>query len=237
MTSISNSLAAASVTIGFLHTLLGPDHYLPFVAMARAGNWSQTKTIVITVLCGIGHVLSSVVIGFVGIGLGVGLDRMEGIESARSNLAGWALIAFGLAYLIWGIRAAVRNQPHSHLHAHSDGIVHIHEHDHEGLHLHAHESPVQPPSLTPWILFTIFLFGPCEALIPMLMVPAAAGSMWDVVVVTLLFGVTTIATMTVIVLVLLRGAQVVRIQAMQRYNHAAAGAVLFMCGLAIRFGL
>ena len=52
-----------AATIGFIHTLAGPDHYLPFVMMARARQWSQRKTLWITLLCGIGHVLSSVVLG------------------------------------------------------------------------------------------------------------------------------------------------------------------------------
>ena len=60
-------LCGTAASIGFLHTLLGPDHYLPFVAMSRAGGWSLKKTTVVTVLCGMGHVLSSVVLGFIGI--------------------------------------------------------------------------------------------------------------------------------------------------------------------------
>ena len=30
------ALTLAAASLGFLHTLLGPDHYLPFVVMARA---------------------------------------------------------------------------------------------------------------------------------------------------------------------------------------------------------
>lgn len=237
MTDISNSLAVAAISIGFLHTLAGPDHYLPFVAMSRAGGWTLTKTLVVTLLCGIGHVLSSVVIGGVGIAMGLGLEKMEGIESARGELAGWALIAFGCMYFTWGIRAAIRNRPHSHFHTHHDGTVHSHDHAHHGDHLHAHEPVARQPSMTPWILFTIFLFGPCEALIPMLMFPAAGGSLWGVVWVTLLFGVATLATMLTIVLVLLRGALLVRLSRLERFNHAAAGFVILACGLAIKFGL
>ncbi len=29
-------LGIAAASIGFFHTLLGPDHYLPFIVMARA---------------------------------------------------------------------------------------------------------------------------------------------------------------------------------------------------------
>ncbi|MZP56571.1 MAG: hypothetical protein GT600_14080, partial [Bacteroidales bacterium] len=66
-------LSATAVSIGFLHTLLGPDHYLPFIVLSEAKKWTVRKTMLITFLCGIGHVLSSVVLGLLGIGIGIEL--------------------------------------------------------------------------------------------------------------------------------------------------------------------
>ena len=60
------TLSAGAVTLGFLHCLVGPDHYVPFIAMSRIGSWSFRKTMIVTLLCGIGHILSSVVLGFLG---------------------------------------------------------------------------------------------------------------------------------------------------------------------------
>ena len=91
----------------------------------------------------------------------------------RGNLAGWLLLGFGLAYLAWGVKRALRNQPHTHAHAHADGIVHDHAHAHSDEHAHPHTDEARAASMTPWILFTIFVFGPCEPLIPLLMFPAA----------------------------------------------------------------
>ena len=51
---MDGSLALLSVTaisIGFLHTLLGPDHYLPFIVLGEAKKWTLRKTMVITFLC------------------------------------------------------------------------------------------------------------------------------------------------------------------------------------------
>ncbi|MBI5010716.1 MAG: hypothetical protein HZB98_13960 [Bacteroidia bacterium] len=45
---MDNSIALLSVTavsLGFLHTLLGPDHYLPFIVISLAKKWSLKKTI------------------------------------------------------------------------------------------------------------------------------------------------------------------------------------------------
>ena len=56
-------LAGTAVTVGFIHTLIGPDHYVPFIVMGEARQWTIRKTMLITFICGVGHVLSSVVLG------------------------------------------------------------------------------------------------------------------------------------------------------------------------------
>ena len=101
-------LMGTAAFIAFFHTLLGPDHYLPFIVMGKARKWSMAKTAWITVLCGVGHVASSVLLGFIGIALGVALTSLVAVESFRGNLAAWALIAFGLVYFVWGMRRAWR---------------------------------------------------------------------------------------------------------------------------------
>ncbi|HDL19185.1 MAG TPA: hypothetical protein ENH29_09030, partial [Bacteroidetes bacterium] len=152
-------LTATAATIGFLHTLLGPDHYLPFIVMAKANRWSKFKTAWITILCGIGHVGSSVVLGTVGIAFGIAVSRLQFLESFRGNIAAWLLIGFGLVYFIWGVRRAILNKPHAHQHIHGNGTVHYHTHTHKAEHVHVHEQ--EKKNMTPWILFTIFVLGPC----------------------------------------------------------------------------
>jgi len=271
-------LCAAAALIGFLHTLLGPDHYLPFVAMSRAGGWSLNKTVLITLLCGIGHVVSSVALGLVGIGFGIAAFKLEAIENFRSDLAGWLMLAFGLVYLIYGLRRAIRNRPHTHWHTHGDGTVHAHEHTHTGAHVHVHARGVPclsrragmgtdcgPPSrlsiadcglrigdwefnrqsaihnpqstMTPWILFTLFVFGPCEPLIPVLMYPAAQGRMWEVGLVATVFGLATLATMTTVVAMAYLATGSLLLNRFERYNHALAGLVVLLCGAAVKVEL
>lgn len=243
-------LAGSAASIGFIHTLIGPDHYVPFVAMSRIGNWSDRKTVIITFLCGLAHVLSSVVLGFIGIAIGAMVSNMELIESNRGEIAGWLLLGFGLAYTVWGIRTAIRNRPHSHVHVHDDGTVHSHGHSHHGEHLHPHVMPYAPGStaadssegrvklMTPWILFTIFLFGPCEPLIPLLMVPAAALGHWSgVVLVTAVFAAVTIATMITLVMIARTAIRPQWLARFGHYSHVFAGLMIFACGLAIKVGL
>ena len=228
------ALALTAATVGTLHTVMGPDHYLPFVVMSRAGQWSRTKTLVVTLLCGVAHVLSSVVLGVVGIAAGLAVGRLVAIESVRGQWATYGLIAFGLVYFLWGLRRAWRNKPHTHFHLHANGAAHAHTHHHDDAHLHVHESATPGSVMTPWVLFTIFVFGPCEPLIPLVMYPAARHSVSGVILVTAVFGIATLATMTICVLALLRGIQKLPLAHLERYTHALAGAALVLCGLMIQ---
>ncbi len=228
-------LMITAASIGFFHTLVGPDHYIPFIVMARARKWSIPMTVWVTVLCGIGHVLSSVVLGFAGIAFGIAVTSLEALESFRGNLAGWALIVFGLVYCIWGVRTALRNRPHQHLHFHEGEKVHSHAHVHHEAHVHPHpDGQGKGVSLTPWILFTVFIFGPCEPLIPLIMYPAAKGSPMGVVWVAVVFGGITVMTMLGMVVIASTGIRFAPLGRLERYSHALAGAAICACGLSVQ---
>lgn len=227
-------LAGTAAAIGFIHTVIGPDHYLPFIVMARARRWPLPKTLIISFLCGLGHVLSSVVLGFLGLALGIAVTQLEGVESFRGGLAAWVLIGFGLAYFVWGLRRALRNTPHKHSHVHLSEPEHEHEHAHGTEHCHPHVGEGKA-NITPWILFTIFVFGPCEPLIPLVMYPAARHNIAGVALVAAAFGMATILTMLVIIALSSWGLSFVRLGRLERYSHALAGAMIFVSGLAVRF--
>jgi sulfite exporter TauE/SafE len=229
------SLAALT---GCLHTLAGPDHYLPFIVMSRSRGWTRFQTAAITFLCGLGHVSGSVMLGGIGIAAGIAITRLETVESARGDLAAWLMIAFGLAYAAWGLRRVWRRKPHTHIHAHKGGVVHTHTHRHEENHVHVHDEDKKPSrSITPWILFTLFVFGPCEVLIPLLMVPAAEESLFGMVLVVLVFAATTIGTMLAVVLALSFGYQVIRLGWLERHMHSVAGLTIALCGILILVGI
>jgi len=85
------------------------------------------------------------------------------------------------------------------------------------------------------VLFTIFVFGPCEPLIPLVMYPAARHSTAGVVLVAAAFGLATIATMLVIIAAASYGASFVKLGKLERYSHALAGLMIFVSGLAVQF--
>lgn len=203
-------LAATAATFGFIHTLAGPDHYLPFVLMSQSGKWTMKKTMVVTFLCGLGHVLSSVVLGFVGVMIGAKVTNLIAIESSRGNLAAWGLIIFGFAYLVYGIFTAIRKKYHRH-------------------------SPISDKKITPWVLFLIFVLGPCEPLIPLLMYPAAEYGISQTIFIACLFSAITILTMMSIVFLSVYSTKFIHFHKLEKYTNAIAGATILMCGISIQF--
>ena len=226
-------LTLTAGSIGVVHTVIGPDHYIPFIMMARARGWNRTRTMGVTFLCGIGHVLSSIILGAVGIAFGVALKKLELIESVRGELAAWALITFGIVYMIWGLQAAWKRHPHEHEHVHENGTEHSHQHTHLFGHSHGHVRDGK--SMTTWTLFAIFVLGPCEPLIPILMYPAATESLTGMVLVTSVFAIATIASMMVMVLTVSAGIERIPARAIERWTHALAGGMIAVSGLAIQF--
>jgi len=226
-------IAGTAASLGIIHTILGPDHYIPFIVISRARRWNLFKTLWVTLFAGLGHILSSVIIGLAGIALGVAVFKLEAIESFRGEIAAWLLIAFGLLYGVWGLRRAARVRTHEHKHDHADGIRHEHKHNHQTDHMHVH--PETAATLTPWILFTIFVFGPCEPLIPLVMYPAAKHNFPAVAAVALIFGLATISTMIGMVAAMYYGVSKMPFGRIEKYSHALAGLSIFLCGAAVKF--
>lgn len=213
MPAETSMLCVTAVIVGVLHTILGPDHYLPFVAMAEAGGWSARKSLGVTIACGLGHVIGSVVIGIAGLVLGVAVLRLESLEAFRGDMAAWLLIGFGLAFLLAGVRRAGRGRPHE-------------------------RAPSSAATVwSPWLAFLVFVLGPCEPLIPLLIYPAAQGSHAAVAVVVAVYTAATVGTMAVAVLGIRYGLSRVWRPAGDRFAHAVAGLTILACGVLVKIGL
>lgn len=250
-------LSITAGSIAMVHTILGPDHYLPFVAMAKSRGWSMAKTLRMTLICGLGHIVGSIVLGVVGVALGSQLASLNWIEGVRGDLAAWALMTLGLVYLAWGLRHAysktadiehgVLHGHHHHQAAGSDSgdphhhaaLDHTHlDHTHLGhTHLdHQHDATAvrRAPSAY-WALFIVFVLGPCEPLIPLLMYPAAVGNVWGAVIVSSVFGLVTVVTMVFAVMVSAWGLSFIKMPRIERFSHALAGSTIMMCGASMVF--
>ena len=206
--------------------------------MAKAQKWSRLKTIVVTFLCGLGHVGSSVVIGAILVAAGMAFTEWDGSSwaswhEARGNLSAMLLMGVGAAFFVWGTIRALRGHTHAHVHVHEDGTAHAHKHDHSGAHMHVHDAKVV--SLTPWVLFTIFVFGPCESLIPLMLASWATAGFGGMVLVVSAFSIVTVLTILVVVAGLLAGISQVPLGKLDRWSTALAGASLVLCGVAIQW--
>lgn len=208
------ALAITAFGLGAFHTLIGPDHYLPFVAIAQTKKWSTSRTLWVVSICGLGHVLSTIVLGALFILVGVAVEQFIHIEGQRGEYVSWVLLAIGSVYMLWAIVQYIRKKTSSHTH------------------ISVEKS--NQKKLTFWILFAVFVFGPCETLAPLLY-QASAISTSSIVLISLFFAISTIGMMLVMTFLLLQGFKFFKIQKLEKYQHIIAGATIALCGAAMIF--
>ena len=223
-------LLFAAITIALLHTLSGPDHYLPFIAISKAKKWSIQKTVLWTLICGCGHVWSSVLLAMAGAAIGWSLSSVKWMESIRGSFAGWGLFIFGCLYAIWGMIRARRMQRHKHFDVDEDGSVYVYQHKHGEAVMPGNRHPV-----TPWVLFIIFVLGPCEPMIPLLYLPAARASWWTMGMMISVYTFFTLAAMVIMVISGYYGLRFLKLDRMEKYMHVLGGCTLACCGAGIVF--
>ncbi|MCK5799239.1 MAG: hypothetical protein KAI47_18735 [Deltaproteobacteria bacterium] len=263
MSHSAATLFSTAATVAAVHTMIGVDHYVPFIALGKSSGWSLKKTLFWTTICGIGHVLSSVVIAVGAGALGWAIGSIQVYDAMRGDAAAYLLIVFGIGYAIWGLR-----HTHTHRHVHGDGVVHTHthahgsehaadtahdeahDHDHAGEgHDHAGEGGVsgaEVPAMdasakrrtvTIWTLFVIFVLGPCEPLIPLLVAPAITHEFMTGLIIVGIFGAITIGMMLLMVTLGMYGLGLLRFSALERWAHPLAGAAVAISGGLILLGL
>jgi sulfite exporter TauE/SafE len=224
------ALMVAAITISFLHTVTGPDHYLPFIALSKARGWSVGRTLLWTAVCGCGHVWSSVLLGLGGAAIGWSLSFVHSLQSVRGGIAGWALLLFGLTYCIWGLIRSTQNRRHKHFDINDDGSIYVYEHRHGEV-----VAPRERNAVTPWVMFLIFAFGPCEPMIPLLYFPAAKNSWSGMLLLVAVYTIFTLLAMMLMVVLCFYGASLAKAARFERYIHALSGLSIFICGVGMVF--
>ncbi|MEE9200939.1 MAG: hypothetical protein V3V45_05795 [Candidatus Brocadiales bacterium] len=199
------ALILSAIGIGFVHSL-APDHWLPFATIARAQGWSRRKLMVVSLLAGVAHVGSSVVLGALGIFLGLGLFRLGGAESLRGSIAGFMLIGFGVAYALWGLK----HLRHNHLHMDDTKKV------------------------TVWALIAIFIFGPCEPLIPLMFLAVQHG-WYGVWLTATAFSLITVFMIVAQSVLAFKGMELLPGKRMEQWSHVMAGGIIALTGVAIMY--
>ncbi len=213
-----SALWTAAFLTAVIHTIAGPDHYLPFIAIAKSRGYSLKKTLLWTFICGIGHIGSALLIAlaFIYFSHWLSKENFAWIEDNRGDIAAYALIGLGAAYLLWALRRRL-----AHKHGHTHNLM---------------PETTGRKNITVWVLFIIFVLGPCEALLPILTASSVLGTT-AVITSTVIFSLATIATMMLAVTLGLLGINALRFNALERYAHELAGATIMACGVAIICGL
>ena len=223
-------LLLTAVSVSFLHTLAGPDHYMPFVALAKARGWSVTRTLFWTLTCGFGHVGSSVLLGLGGAALGWSVSKISWAEQLRGGLAGWTFFGFGFVYCLWGLVRAKQNKQHKHFDVNDDGSVYVFEHRHgEAV------APKERHAVTPWVMFIVFVLGPCEPMIPLLYFPAAKHSAGNMLLLVVVYTLFTLITMVTMVVLGFYGIHLLKTEKIEKYMHALGGFAILICGAGMVF--
>ena len=106
-------LCLSAIAVGVIHTLPGPDHDVPLVAMSHEGGWRRAKTFGVTVACGLGHVAGAIVVGAVALAflLATVGTMVAAVAALRCGLAAWPIpvtadvahVAAGLTILACGV--------------------------------------------------------------------------------------------------------------------------------------
>lgn len=217
-------LAAAAVAL--LHAVL-PDHWVPLAVVARAERWGPIRTLRVSGLAAVGHVVTSLVLAAV-VAI-VGLRFQTFIAGAEGRIVGGLLIVTGLGFLIWGLLRG----------------GHAHEHTHDGHHGHdqvdhdPHQDEPRGP-LRSRLAAVVVPFGvaasPDLTVLPVALAAAAAGVPL-VVGVLVVFGA---VTMAVFVGLTLAGAFVgyqIKGEWLERHAYIITAGVLMVIGLLALAGL
>lgn len=214
------ALVATTVITAVVHTLI-PDHWLPFVLVSRTERWSRRRTISVTTLSALLHVIVSIALGLAIVLAGRGAGQaVIGFAEGLESLTGWLLVTFGLVYMAWFLLRGG--------HVHSFGM---HPHHAPDDPVHPLENPGRRP-VTGYALALIVGFNPCILVVP-IVYGASRMSRGTVLAVALSFAVTTVVTMVGATLAGRHGTARLTSPFLTRYGEALSGGLIALTGLAV----
>jgi len=213
------------------HTLI-PDHWLPFVLVARSQGWSLRKTFLTTMLSAIFHVTLSLGLGILAVFLG--REFVLSVGERLERLAGVGLLFFGLVYTLFFLMGGGRHQHYFPGHGEHHPVE-------------DYESPSGGPSLRHIVsrhlgnrdlgavtLAVIVGLNPCVLAIP-LMVGTIADGGWSIFWVGTSFAVTSIAVLVAATIVGYRGVHRLRLGFLDRYGEVLSGLLIAAVGALLIF--
>ncbi len=235
-------LLATTVATAILHTLI-PDHWLPFVLVARSEGWPMRRTLALTAGSAALHVVVSLGLGFATQALGRGAEAAVGIGESIEHVAAALLILFGVLYAGWFLlRGGHHHSFGIHPHhepgdAHSHGTPHPHDltgHPPEGGGAKRSEvNPAHRAGLQSGLaLAAIVGFNPCVLIVPYIYLAGSMGAT-ALATVALSFALSTVLCMVGVVILGLKGTARLESRFLIRYGEALSGGLIALTGLLV----
>jgi nickel/cobalt transporter (NicO) family protein len=212
------ALLAAAAGVGFGHAIL-PDHWAPLALLGRTRRYPLSRVARLSGLAGIAHVLVSLVLGAVIIG--IGLQFRSAIESAQDTIVGALLVATGVGFAV----AELTGRGHSHGHPHRQ-------------HAHHHETGASPGARsrrtrTANFAAVMVPFGaaasPDLTILPVFLAAATVGVATAVGSLAI-FAAVTVGTIVGLTLAAARGGQEIRGAWLGRWGNTLTALVLIAIG-------
>jgi ABC-type nickel/cobalt efflux system permease component RcnA len=229
-TALLPSIMATGFGVAFFHAAI-PSHWLPFVLAARGQRWTRGKTLAVTALAGLGHVLFTTLLGVLVVWLGIETSRLTG--SVFPFIAGGVLILFGLYYVM----RHVRRGGHGHVHLFGAGHGHSH-HPHEYVHEHGHSHDHAPSTsgksdaAVILGLLAVLTFSPCEGFLPVYLSGIHYG--WSgFLFLSAVLAAATLAGMVAFTWLSLAGLERLNLAVLEHYESAILGGLLILLGIAV----
>ena len=238
-------LIGAVAAVGVLHTVV-PDHWVPITLIARQRGWTQAETARTALKAGVGHVLSTLAIAAVVWIAGVVVAQRLGhwVDTITSV----ALVGFGLWIAISAWRdlhghGGHGHGGHGHSHGHSHDLAHgvggnrhVHsssaqftEHGHGPAgHSHNHSHTDKGKNRTALLL--ILGSSPMIEGIPAFFAASKYGP-GLLILMSVVFGATTIATYVLLCVYSVAGLQRVSLGPLERYGEVLSGGFIALIGL------
>ena len=229
MSQTTYLLIVTAGATALFHTLI-PDHWLPFVLVARSQDWSLRKTFFTTLLSALFHVALSLGLGV--LALLLGREFIEAVGERLETVAGVALIFFGLVYTLVFLFGGGQHQHYFPGHGEHHPVE-------DYLGPEPQPGPSRPHILSrhlgdqPWGAFTLAIvvgLNPCILAIPLVFATISEGP-WVLAGVVIAFALTSVVVLVTASLVGYQGLKRLKLGFLNRYGEVISGLLLIALGL------
>lgn len=195
------AIITGSLVLSILHALI-PNHWLPVLAVSRKENWTIAETTSITLISGLAHALSTVLIGLI-IGL-LGVQLAENLDHFTHLIAPVILIGLGIFYIY---------QHHRHKHFSIDSDA----------------TRLSKNKLILGLVVAMF-FSPCFEIEAYFLMAGAHG-WYQVIILALLYTVVTVSGMVIWIRLAYRGVFRLNWHTLEHNAGIITGATLVLTGI------